>query len=68
MITIPDIDRQYYPEIGDKDSEDAPDWHLLVDPIKCMGFIIFKALKPYLITALYLYLLWPREISLDIFL
>ena len=34
MITSTDINRAYYPEIGDRCIEDSPAWHLLVDPIR----------------------------------
>ena len=34
MITCTDITRVHYPEVGDRDIEDAACWMILVDPVR----------------------------------
>jgi hypothetical protein len=50
-------------DIPNQDIEDAPDWKFFV----FLWGSIVKAAKPFILSILFLYLLWPKEINYDVF-
>ena len=47
------------PEIGDRDIENAPDWHLLIDPIRWGALHILEQYRMKLRTFAFLSMFWP---------
>lgn len=47
------------PEIGDRDIEDARDWHLLVDPIRWGALHILEQYRAKIKVCAFLSMIWP---------